>query len=250
MLYSVEGCPANRRRWCGPSAIAGITGNDYPTAMNAIKAVRGRSDFPERLIIKGVPEYEMRGAFERLGYRMNRITFAPGITFARFLRERTPEQRKSIILVVAGNHYMAVSGNKAVDGIVREPVFISKMPGRRKRMESAYIVTRVQKVTPRVMARSVNTVEAQRKIIQKAKLVEAGRNYRRAKAICAEIGLTIEVRGHNEFEVMARNGYLIDDISGRLFSGPDRWAESLEWLEYLHKNGVEQQVNPDDVAED
>lgn len=48
---------------------------------------------------------------------------------------------------------------------------------------------------------------------------------------------------------MASDGHLIDDISGRLFTGRERWRDALEWLDYLLDNGIEQEVNSDDIEE-
>lgn len=250
MLHEITGCPKGRRQWCGPSAIAGITGVDYMTALDTIKRVRARTQGERdhtRVLVKGVVEYEMARALERLGYRMSRSTCVPGKTFARFIAERTPEQRNSVILVVAGNHYMVVSGKKAVDNHVQSPVFTSKMKGRRRRMESAWVITRVGKVKPIVaeIKAAISKEKAERHI----KLAESGRVYRRAKEIAKEIGLTIEVRGQDEIEIMAKDGHLIDDITGRLFTGRDRWKDGLEWLTYLLDNGVEQEINPDDDLE-
>ncbi len=251
MLYSVEGCPKNRVRWCGPSAITAITGIGYPAALTTLKQVRAnRSNAdPLRVIVKGIYNNEMSNALRRLGYRMTPINIQSGITFARFLRERSPEERKATILVSAGHHYMVVSGNKAVDGIVKDPVFISKMPGRRKRMAHAWIITRVSPVTPKALAKAVVKTENQQRGVRAAKITEAGRLYRRAKAISTEMGLTIKVLGHDEIEVLARPGHLIDEVSGRVFSGSDRWESAVDWLGYLHDNGIEQEVNPDDLEE-
>ena len=125
---------AYHNRYCGPGALSIITGHSTQCTAHTAREVSGR------LMITGLAEIDIRDALFKYGYMSNRERLEKGITLARWLRERSPEQRKNLYLIRCGHHYVVVKGNKLCDNWTEDPVFIRKAPHRRKRMQSVYRV--------------------------------------------------------------------------------------------------------------
>lgn len=247
MLHDIVGSPSNRKHWCGPSALAAITGLNYMAALGVFQNIRGPNRVGRTAAIMGVHNPEMMRALTRAGYRTQEIGFARGATLARFLRERTDEQRSSTILVNAGHHYVVVKGNKGIDNKTKTPVFISKMPGRRMRMARAWIVTKVapaaKPMAPVIVAQQAEAAKA-----AKAKLAEQGRIYREVRALCTQHGFKIVKHSAGDYEIMAeRDDYWIsDELSGRFSDG---YPDILEYLQWAIKNNVLPQPQPEEEDE-
>lgn len=240
MLYSVTGRPANRRQWCGPSAICIITGLQFTKAVELLRSVKARRrPSLERVTIKGASYEEMTTALRHLGYEVVPLAIETGTTFAAWLRGRPEAVRKEVVLVCAGQHYMVVQGRKAACGKTGEPVFTSKMPGRRSRMARAWIVRKVadtQATTKTVVARVEAAQEAQT-AAQRVRAHERACRVRQARYLAKKFHLTITDDG-NELLIDPPEGYLLDDLSQHVFIGPDRWEAALERLQYWEKWGT------------
>ena len=58
-------------------------------------------------------------------------------TFARWLRERKPDEVNAKYLVLLTGHWVAVKGRKMIDTYTKTPTFIRRAPHRRKRVKLA-----------------------------------------------------------------------------------------------------------------
>jgi hypothetical protein len=93
--------------------------------------------------VKGSSDWELRRALNKLGYTTKYEAIEPKVTFAAWLRRRTPEQVRAMYLVSTGNHWVVVQGRKACCGIVKTPRFISKMRARRASVKETWMITRL-----------------------------------------------------------------------------------------------------------
>ena len=130
MLKEVE---LTRRTWCGAYALATLTGKPVDLIEDHINRYR-KKKLGSRVARTDVNE--LRHVFKMLGQDVEDTErLFGGMTFARWLRERSPEQRKAKYLVLVTNHWVAVQGNKMNDTWVKAPTFIRRAPHRRKRMQ-------------------------------------------------------------------------------------------------------------------
>lgn len=147
--------------YCGPTIVGAITGKSLSVVHEAIRqdALRERYDRAGRnRPVRGTSTGELMRAFKKFGWEMSRYrvyTRESRPTLAAFLRQRTPEERKmTMVLVIgtrkphgwfggawAGGHWIAVTGKKFVDSYTGgEPVWLSKAPHRRKRVDRVFVV--------------------------------------------------------------------------------------------------------------
>lgn len=140
MLTLENDCPARRTRWCGPTALGALTGLSYMEAMRVLELVRARRG--RRIVtVKGVLNADMMAACALLGYRLRSIGVRKGETFAAFLNRRTGEDVFAPLLINITRHYLAVRGEIGLDTYSDcKPVEITKLKGRRARMEYAWRV--------------------------------------------------------------------------------------------------------------
>jgi hypothetical protein len=134
MLHAIKNPPKRTKMWCGPSALAIITGEDYETCRYALSQISGRP-------VMGVYRHDMATALWRFGYSMDARTFEPGATLASWLRSRSAADAKTLFLVVLSKHYIVVQGRKACDNHTKEPVFIGDMRLRRARIQAVYEIS-------------------------------------------------------------------------------------------------------------
>ena len=133
MLQEVDTSGRPRQVYCGPYAIAALTGLSIAFVEDQINFRREKKfgssvrwTNGHDLHFVGRQAHLQMGEFEKiLGAK----------TFARWLRERTPEQVKSKYLVLVTGHWVAVEGRKMIDNITRTPTFIRKAPHRRKKVQ-------------------------------------------------------------------------------------------------------------------
>lgn len=140
MLTLSNDCPPRRTRWCGPTALGALTGLSYMEAMRVLELVRARRG--RRIVtVKGVMNTDMMAACALLGYRARSIGVRSGETFAAFLNRRTGEDVFAPLLINITCHYLAVRGEIGLDTYSDcKPVEITKLKGRRARMQFAWRV--------------------------------------------------------------------------------------------------------------
>ena len=158
---------ASGQSYCGPTSLTVLTGKRYDIVEKDLlkevnKNVKYRGTWRlnwwtgerEKFIpakkttqIKGMSNGQMRQALKRYGYRMFRSdNHGANQTFRQWTRATHGKRGKTWYLVVAGNHYMVVKGNKVWDTSTPEkgtPITkISWM--KRARMQELFVVERIK----------------------------------------------------------------------------------------------------------
>lgn len=149
---TVKGPRSNR--WCGPAVISIIAGVTTDAAAKLLRDLTGRRS------ITGTYHYEVDWALRNLGYRLTALPrgsdadrsdaracglrhYGEKPTLAAWLRD-TPRPAGTVFLVIAGNHYMVISGHRYCCGRVREIVSVrDDRVKRRSRVSAAYVVTEI-----------------------------------------------------------------------------------------------------------
>lgn len=216
MLHPVNS-PKGRVKWCGPTALAALTGLSYEEAIDLLKAVRVRAG-RRNPTVKGVQNGDMFLALLRMGYEAERIKVQTvGLTkkgepqtetFAAFLSRRSGHLRDAPILVNVTRHYLAVEGAWGIESRTEgnAPISVMELGSRRARMEHAWEIVR----TRRVDAKAV--IAEARSQIARTPAVDAcsEREMQDLRMDCRRKGLAISF-----FE--RRNGCVITRADGRPF---------------------------------
>lgn len=140
------------------------TGVQYTDATAVIREISGKRS------VKGVSTALMARTMAALGWTMRRVGYDPAgtRTFARWLRERKPEQlQATYILVVgrSGTHYVVVQGRKGGDSFSRGPVWLSEMKWRRRPVTEVYEVREADAAAKnRVVARLADETAKKRRV--------------------------------------------------------------------------------------
>lgn len=134
MLREVDTLHRPRKVYCGPYAIAALTGLDVGFIEDQINHRRGKKP---GCSVRWINGNELIHVGTRAKIRMGEaeLRIAEKKTFARWLKERTPEEVKAKYLVLVTGHWVAVQGRKMIDTWTRTPTFIRKAPHRRKRVQ-------------------------------------------------------------------------------------------------------------------
>jgi len=134
MLRQIE---VTDKVYCGPYALAALTGLDVDFIE---KQINHRREKKPDASVKWTNGWDLQFAGERADLPMGEIETVSGMTFARWLRERKPDEVNAKYLVLLTNHWVAVEGRKMIDTRTKKPTFIRRAPHRRKRVR---IVIRV-----------------------------------------------------------------------------------------------------------
>ncbi len=127
MLYAIN--HTNRSRlWCGPAAIAAVTGFDTETIHRTARAVTGRKS------LMGMSYGNVVATLHALGVdaSLHRMV-KPYVTFAQWLKTNREHLSKPYIVVV-GNHYVVVQGRYFIDNHTKDKVLLKDAPRRRARV--------------------------------------------------------------------------------------------------------------------
>lgn len=126
--------------WCGPAAIAAVTGYDTRTIHRAFHALCNQ----ER--VKGVYSRDLVAVLQALGCKVSRTQYLPlgveKMTFAAWLRKYRDTFANNPVVVTVGHHFVTVLGRKMVDNHTPKisPVFLRNAPHRRKRVNYWHII--------------------------------------------------------------------------------------------------------------
>ena len=121
-----------RRTFCGPYAVATLTGKKVDLIEDQINSYREKKKGAK---VRRTTVNELRHTLLMLNQNVHDTEeWYSSVTFAKWLRQRTPEQRKAKYLVLVTNHWVAVQGNKMNDTWTKAPTFIRRGPHRRKRV--------------------------------------------------------------------------------------------------------------------
>lgn len=134
MLREVDTSNRPRKVYCGPYAVAALTGLSLEYIERKINHRRGKK---HNSSVRWVNGHDLHYVCIMANIRAGDVELRldEKKTFARWLRERTPEQVKAKYLVLVTGHWVAVEGRKMIDNWTRTPTFIRKAPHRRKRVQ-------------------------------------------------------------------------------------------------------------------
>ncbi len=211
--------------FCGPTAIAAITGQPFSVVRNACRMARHGANWPARLQrapnVRGVSNKVLEEALRILGYvgRWENVDGNP--TLAAWLDNRTAELRRNPCVVNVTGHYVTVAGYEFVDTFTKGVVVdIDEAPRRRKRVKRVFIVTGQVPPTPVVSKQpAVKTPLARARSRYYSDFVKYTRS----------VGATYrKQRGGDELEIRLKNGCRLF-ITHTLL--PDDWANAQNQLE-------------------
>jgi hypothetical protein len=139
---------SGQNRFCGPAVISALTGRSTQDCSRLIRRFTGKAS------VMGTGEKEIEAALNACGitlvpipvpnrkvpdpkwssgYRMEKPTLA------RWLEERGPTLRESVVLISAGHHWQLVRGGEFVCGLTKKVVPIThKKVRRRARVRAAW----------------------------------------------------------------------------------------------------------------
>lgn len=136
MLYQIQH-DNKSKLWCGPAAIAAVTG--YPTSI-ITRMIRDVSGGPR---VTGTSNRELLIVMRRLGYVMvDQLLGHRGQTLANFCRLNRAHFARRPMIVNLTNHYVVLAGRRFVDNMRPDPVPISSAPLRRALVERAWTFER------------------------------------------------------------------------------------------------------------
>lgn len=146
-LYAAPGHP-ERRIYCGPTAMAAITGALPVDVEQHLVAHRAKHGTPRRTQLRGALvrfmfSTEVEPLAEALGYRavqesaLSKRTLRQQ-TFAQWCRRRTAEERQHAYLVLVTNHFVAVRGDWFADTGARTPIPLHTAKHKRTRVQRVW----------------------------------------------------------------------------------------------------------------
>lgn len=126
---------AHSNRFCGPAAVALLTGRHVDDAAYALRTVMGRR------AVKGTSNPFMVAALDLLGHLAlpvptgGRPTLTQALSGA--LRGRKADQAYLVLLT---HHYVVIRGRRLYDNKHPQGVWLSECPYRRKRVRALFAV--------------------------------------------------------------------------------------------------------------
>lgn len=133
------------RAFCGPTAVAAITGEPISRVRDAFRLVRhgaGWTEYDRAPSIMGTQDYEVQRVLRLLGYVGSWRRIARQPTLAAYLEGRTGVERTHPCVVHVTGHWVAVSGWVFCDTFSNgQVVDADQAPGRRKRAKDVFVIT-------------------------------------------------------------------------------------------------------------
>jgi len=176
-LHEIKG----RNRYCGPAAIAALTGCTTDEAAVVIRSVSRQES------VKGVHTHHLMQALALFGVRYShRETYCPAsrLTLAQWLK-KTDRPRGKVFLVVAGNHFQIVTGRQYTCGRLRAMVSVrDERVKRRSRVEEVFALSAGVITKPSALA-----WDEQKK--KEARQIQAARP--KAKKLAEAHGMRVEI---------------------------------------------------------
>ena len=125
-------------KWCGPTALALITGRTLKFCHNKLARTEGK----EPRYLKGVSSRSMRVALQEMGYQTERISFVrQRMTLRKYIEEvQTTEHFRGVMLVIVTGHYVVISKGMVVDNHRTVPVPVREHPFWRNHIKNAWIL--------------------------------------------------------------------------------------------------------------
>ena len=127
-----------KNRYCGPGAIAIVTGLPTDEASRLIRAVNGKRS------IHGVSPYDLRQAFKRAKVALHDIPIAERMTVSSFIDSRLDFMFDGVYVLYVTGHYLVVEIHDgqawACDNRTIYPVPFKKYSLRKKRIKQVWKV--------------------------------------------------------------------------------------------------------------
>lgn len=145
MLYKVQTEDYSKStRWCGPAALATLTGMPLVQATEVLTRIHGGSYtdldgvWPEDVII----------ALNEQGKRATQIdmikrypTLTHGRMLENFLRDRTAYEKINPMLIQVDNHFVSAHMDYLCDNWVMSPTHWTKFPKLGRKVKNAWVIT-------------------------------------------------------------------------------------------------------------
>jgi len=133
--------------WCGPSALAIITGRTLSYCHNKLARLRGIA--PRYL--RRVSNRQMRNALAEMGYEMENVniplregqrTMHMPTLKSYIMNEQTTADMRSVLLINVTDHYVVAQGGKIADNQCPNPIDVIAHHSSNKRIYLAWRVTK------------------------------------------------------------------------------------------------------------
>ena len=136
-----------KRHWCGPSALAIITGRTLNYCHNKLARIKGI----EPRYLKGVYNRQMRLALAEMGYEIENVniplragkrTMHMPTLKQYIMNEQTTADMRSVLLINVTNHYVVAQGGKIADNHCPDPIDVIAHHSASKRIYLAWRITK------------------------------------------------------------------------------------------------------------
>jgi len=124
-------------KWCGPTALAIITGRTLKYCHNKL----AKLEWKEPRYLKGVSNGSMLMALRDMGYLTAPANDACGLTLRQYIDEvqSTPHFR-GVMLVNVTNHYVVISKGMVADNFSRDSMPVRNHRSWRRKIKHAWII--------------------------------------------------------------------------------------------------------------
>lgn len=134
--------------WCGPAALAAITGRPTSEVVAAAKKISGKRR------IKGMSNWLLKKTADALGFHLeakypNDATYLKYLhkpTLARWARENKALFADKPVIVNVTGHYVTVHGRSLIDNQTKKVVSLKRAPHRRCRVHVAFVASPIAPV--------------------------------------------------------------------------------------------------------
>lgn len=219
----------NVKIYCGPTAIAAVTGLPPSVVLDACRTARDGEDWPEKHLhpprIKGINISVLGRALRILGYAGRWVEVCDRPTLAAWLETRSPYERRLPCIVNVTRHYVAVAGYMFADTFTKgQVVEVDEAPHRRKRVERVFFIT--GRVAPGTVVSKHPAQIAEEKRAQRR---ESSRGYREFAKFARSLGATWEKeRGDDSLTIHFSDGRCLTVTHWLL---PDDWFGATHQVE-------------------
>lgn len=210
--------------WCGPGALATISGQPTSVCMAALRDST-RREGP----VKGVGTCHLVKAAARLGYRLVNISptadYKP--TMAAWTRENKPAFADNPVVLVVANHYVSVKGRSFNDNWCKVPMPLKKARLRRARVAAAYRVEVMDPDTSPPVAKQVkmvpirppvNKARAKAMQIARANGFHCGKDNEASDVIWVYAPLSLDTEGLDRYNSEGHACYDWDEALVRVYN--------------------------------
>ncbi|WOB06515.1 hypothetical protein [Piscinibacter gummiphilus] len=206
----------NRKLWCGPGAIALVTG--LPTSLIYAHADAERRSRGGKRGVQGMYNSELWAVLRACGFRVTEVYNSRGEqpTLKQFARDKASLFAARPIIVHVGDHYGVLIGRRYADNQTRDPIYVGDCTYLRSRVCAAWAVERIGKPLP-----------APEKPAPKPRDTTSARARSKAQALAKKHGIEIEREAKDAFWVTCPALADDDPLEGSHFA--------FDWVEILRK---------------